>query len=181
MSEKLDNYVPSREALSGIRRQLEEAGIPLESIPEDWLVAIAAAMNKWLFSGKDGLEFAASRMQLKWKRGDDDKEYEYYHTQSGEVYPVPPEKTLFYWGASVFGRPVDPEMVMTMDKSCETCEGCGVSMYCVSEYSHPVKGRLETLCRSCAAQSDYRADLSDTCTNCTMTSCAHNPRHVKRA
>ena len=177
MEEKLDSFIPPLEVLNAIRRQLINAGIGPEGIPEDWLVAIAAATNMAISKDQIVQKFVVERMRMKWKRGEDNKEYEYYHPENGEVYPVSPEKVTYYWGAAVFGKPVDPELVTSMNKTTVPCDGCGVSVYCSKEVAS--NGKILTLCRACLLQSEHRAEANDTCNNCTLTSCVHNPKRIK--
>ena len=182
---KLDRFRPSLETLSGVRRQLVEAGIPPEQIPEDWLYTIVAAMTKWSTTSRDGLAFMVNSLGFNWKTGDDDKVYNYIEPNSQQVHEIPPKDVHFFSGASVKGFPVNPNDIEVSSRNLEQCEGCGVTAHCLIDVRDPVSDRIERLCNNCRLLSDNLSingtgDPS-TCNECTMRSCYHNPRKRLRA
>lgn len=181
---KLDAFRPSLETLSGIRRQLVDAGIPTEQIPEDWLIAITAAMTKWISRDRHGMAFVVNALGFRWKTGDDDKIYRYIEPTTQNVYEIDPKQVHFFAGAAVRGVPTDPTNVEITERITEQCDGCGISAHCLTDIRDPVSDRIERLCNNCRTLSDNPRvrDKGDpmVCEECTVRDCYHHPRHMKR-
>lgn len=177
--ESLDNFIPPPEVLHGTLRQLEEAGLNPDAVPKDWLVTILAAMAKWCRT-PDGLKFLATSLGLRWDRGRDDRLYEYYNPETGEVHPVPSEIIMFIRGIAIRGNVIDERLLNSFEKNHQRCDGCGMSSHCIKEVRDPRTDRLESLCNYCLSMDEMRrvkeqADPS-VCDRCTVTTCAHHPR-----
>jgi hypothetical protein len=177
--DKLDAFMPPAEVVEGVKRQMVNAGIDHTSIPVDWLVATIAAMNKWSRT-PDGLKYVINSMGFTWTRGRDDRLYEVYNPQNGEVYPVPSAHVVFFSGVAVRGHPIDQTLLQSFDKINQQCDSCGIRAHCIKEFRDPSKDRLESLCNYCLSMDDLKrvkfgGDPS-ICEECTVTTCAHHPR-----
>jgi hypothetical protein len=183
MTEKLDGFRPSAEVLAGVRRQLVSAGVDPDTIPEDWLFAIVAAMTKWSFRTPSGLEFSLQWLGAQTKKGLDDFDYEYSDSQTGNSYQINPDRVMYFAGASVNGYPVDPQSIYSSKKEENQCDSCGTRRHCVKDVRDPVKDRLESYCNACLSYHD-NPRLSSGCSvhkceTCTDVGCYHNPRYRK--
>lgn len=180
MDEKLDEFLPSLETLSGVRRQLISAGIKAEDINEEWLVTVVAAMSKWMTRTTDGLEFVVASLGFQRRMGDDDKIYRYIEPTTQNVYEIPPNQVRFFAGAALKGFPINPIDLEVSERRTEQCEGCGIVAHCLKEVRDPISDRLERLCNNCLWQSDnWRIkDHGDPmiCQECTVLGCHHHPR-----
>lgn len=182
MDEKLDRFRPSPEVINNIRRQLVNAGIALEAIPHDWLVAIVAAMTKWECQTQSGMEFVVNLLGFQWKQGEDDKDYTYIY--EGKEHSIPSNKITFFSGAAAFGKPINPVNLLTEKKHHKNCESCGIQAHCIKDYRDASKDSFEGLCNACASYSDVAQIQAQTslrvCQDCTCTSCYHHEKNRAR-
>lgn len=181
--EKLDRYFPPRKVLAGVRQQLLTAGVPAESLPEDWLPALLAATFKWMQTTEDGLEFGSRLFHFEFERGLDTRQYElttFEKCQSwdfcmnpehcmpvGEVRPVrclrelqPNVKEVkssdvyFYRGCIVERRPVPLARLEFYEKPKGSCEGCTITSHCLKEVKGAYSGTITNLCNHCVSYSE---------------------------
>jgi hypothetical protein len=184
VGEKLDRFLPSLETTTSIKRQLINAGIDPDAIPEDWLVAIVAAMTKWQCQTQDGLKFVVNMLGFQWRKGLDDHVYEYDDHNTGVTHRIPPDKIYFFAGAAVAGNPVNPADITVSKPEHLQCEGCGISAHCVKEVWDASRGRSERLCNTCAVMSENpvvkQGGCPKKCDDCTKVCCYHHPKNMKR-
>jgi hypothetical protein len=181
MSNKLDYFRPTRETLAGVRRQLVEAGIPSESINDDWVEAAAAAMAKWINCDPNGQAYAIKLLNFEVAHGDPSKEYVLLPVMAGA-----PEKKLkpgdvcFFRGIQVCGEPFPITQLRITDKEKECCDSCGISSHCCKTLLDIGRDRLTTLCQNCILahenlrirdQGNYGA-----CQDCTNGRCPNHPK-----
>lgn len=171
--------------ISGVKRQLVEAGIDPDSIPMDWLEAASAATFKWMAETADGGLFGANILELEWFRGEDEKQYRLHDHQQQVIKPVKSEDVYLLRGAIVNGKSVPFSQLSSVNKESENCDCCGIISHCTKIVKDPVTERLERLCNHCMARHEHpkiRDEGDDSlCRNCTMLSCSNNPVKQRRA
>jgi len=180
---KLDRFFPSPDTVAGVKRQLLNAGIPAESIPHDWLVAIIAAQTKWQCSTADGMAFVVNSLGFQWTCGKDEYQYDFHDPNSMDIYKLKSNQVHFFAGAAVNGCPVHPQSIAISKRATAQCEGCGIVSHCTKTIRDPSKDRMETLCNVCICHHEYSKvqDLGerDLCRRCTASDCYHHPQSKK--
>lgn len=181
--EKLSDYFPPREAISGVRQQLLTAGVRAEALPDDWIPAVLAAAAKWMRTTEDGLDFAARLFHFEIERGKDTHEYEltYYEKCQGwdfclnrehcmpegssrrvrclrqvqpKVKPVKSDKIFFLQGCIVEGSPVPISSIDCQERSREVCPGCSATLHCVKELKGAYSKTITSLCNHCRSYNE---------------------------
>lgn len=183
MDSKLDRFFPSPETVAGVKRQLINAGIAPESIPQDWLAAIIAAQTKWQATTVDGSAFVVNSLGFQWTTGRDEFQYDFHDPNSMDIYKLKSDQVHFFAGAAVNGHPVNPTSIVASKRTTLQCEGCGIVSHCVKTVRDPSRDRLETLCNTCICHHEFSKvqDLGerDLCQRCTSTDCYHHPQPKK--
>lgn len=169
--------------LVGVQRQLLEAGIPFESIPQDWLNYIVAATRKWMATTQEGSQDAADLLGLQTFRGETNKNYMIVDHEEVVENRVDGDNVWFVQGLIFDGAPADLARLRVSEKTREPCDGCGMIASCLKIIRDPDKDVLTSLCNFCCTyhESLQVKDLGglDTCQRCTVTNCAHHPeRHI---
>jgi len=197
MTEKLDQYAPTLERVLGIKRQLLRAGIPEDHIPSDWMPAIIAAMEKWIITTDDGLDYISSLLGFQTRQGDSDKEYTLIDNINQNHKSVKNTQVVFFDGVIVHGRPVPimnpdlkefiPPLELEISESTKNkCDSCGIVSHCLKEVLEPYTEKLECLCNFCLSHHE-NPKVSDyggfrVCQECSVHSCHHHPsKERKRA
>jgi hypothetical protein len=170
--------------MSGVIRQLVNAGISYEEIPQDWTRAIAAACLKWLTSSGEGIQDNLSRLQLAYYQGDSEKAYfvtDEYETVSNEVAS---EDVMFVRGVVVGGIPIPFERLSISDKDRLQCDDCGVVAHCLVDVRDPRTDKIRNLCNNCVTFHDNPRVQDrggrDKCERCTLINCTHHPLLLTR-
>jgi hypothetical protein len=168
-----------------VRRQLLEAGIPSETIPDDWLNYIVAATRKWIATSREGAADAADLLGMKTFRGNSDKVYALVAHDEVVEHITDGENVWFLQGLVVDGVVTDPSRLRISSKGREQCSSCGTLVSCVKTIRDPYSDRLETLCNKCITFSDHPQVRDqgglDICRQCTVTTCANHPRRTHSA
>lgn len=162
-----------------VRRQLVEAGIALEAIPNDWVEATIAAMQKWLTTTRDGSRHAADLLQLQVFRGQDDKNYFLVDRENVVEDKIPADDVWFLNGLVVKGVVTDPKGLRISEGARAPCDGCGIISFCLKNVLDPAVGTLKSYCNFCVTSHEspkvYDQGGESICRNCTVTTCAHHP------
>lgn len=173
---KLDQFRPAAETFYGVKRQLITAGIEPNSIPDEWLAAIIAAMTKWQSQTSEGLAFVINSLNFQWTKGKEELRYD-YHAPDGSIYTIAADKINFFAGASIAGKPINPSHMVISKKMVTTCDSCGGSAHCVKAIRNPSTDRLESFCNGCLLKTDnmkMKEQAShEVCNNCTVNTCHH--------
>ncbi|MCJ7521123.1 MAG: hypothetical protein MUP21_02730 [Dehalococcoidia bacterium] len=173
-------------------------------IPDDWLVAITAAMAKWMQTTEGGLQFGARLFHFELERGRRDVDY---IVSSSENCPdwasclrpescsllgdtclrssmvertVGADNVWFYQGAIVEKRPTGLSAIEIRDKEKKHCSSCSIVSHCVKEFSVTYSETTNNAhCNFCAVRSQnpriqQYGDLS-LCETCTVTRCENHP------
>lgn len=190
MTEKLDPYAPTKERLRAIKRLLLRAGIPDELIPEDWVSATIAAMEKWILTTDEGMGYIGSLLGFSIRYGDSDKEYTLIDNVNGNHKSLKNTQVLFFEGIVADGHPVPqvnlenknfiPPLELDISESAkDKCDCCGIVSHCLKEILNPASDKLECLCNYCISYSEHpRVNAYggfDVCQECTVRSCCHHP------
>lgn len=196
MIEKLDQYAPTLERVLGIKRQLLRAGIPDEQIPADWLPAIIAAMEKWIVTTDDGLQYISDLLGFKMRYGDSDKDYTLIDNINQNHQTLKNTQVVFFEGAIVHGRSVPvmdpgikefiPPVELEISESTKNkCDSCGIVSHCLREVLEPFSEKLEQLCNYCLSHHEHPkiSDLGGlrVCQDCSVDSCHHHPTKIRRS
>lgn len=182
MTATLDQFRPTVETLQAIKRQIADAGVSLESIPNDWAEVIIAATAKWIATTPDGVASVAKLLNLECFPGSDDKEYIYYPDVGPRELPVKPENILFLKGIVIDGMPAFTSLLDIKQKKEESCEDCGIISFCTKVILEPAAGRhLMRLCNFCISHHShprvYDQGNKEDCKRCPKTTCAHNEKN----
>lgn len=180
MHEKLDQYLPTMEILSQVRRQLVDAGVEPDHIPQDWLAAIIAATRKWVASSPDGACDAINLLGFEWSQGDPSCLYEVLSLTTAPARQVKSEDVYFFRGIMADREPIMPVRLKISKKESKTCDSCGIISHCVQEIRHPRTERLSSYCSNCLSNHEdiWFRDYRDTneCSSCPKDTCSHNPK-----
>lgn len=185
MSEKLDQYRPDQETFQAIRRILVDAGVPLQDIPDGWVVATIAAMSKWMSNSEMGNKFAIQLLGFDWTKGSEDKIYRVLDGYNRPSDQLNPDSVLFFYGITINGKSIPPRQMEITHKTDDTCEVCCVNTHCTKIVTDPSTSRMLRLCNHCtsfhehprvADQGGYRH-----CEACPKTACTHHPKKEKVA
>lgn len=179
---KLDKFLPNPDVVAGVKRQLIEAGVHPDSVPQDWLIATIAAMTKWQCQTAEGAAHVVNSLGFQWSTGKDEFQYDYHHTD-GSIHRLKPNQIHFFAGAAINGKPVHPRCIVASKKQTAQCDGCGATTHCVKTVRDPSRDRLETLCNTCLTSHEISKvrehGRGDMCRRCTTVDCYHHPQSEK--
>lgn len=180
-TEKLDPYAPDPKTIAGVKSQLLNAGVPAETIPQEWLPAIIAATAKWVQTTEDGLAFASRLLHFELTRGEDDKSYKVVNDFTGKEYTANPQDVWFYCGYIVDKKPIPAAMLNISESVRSQCEDCGIVSHCLKQIRYPGTDKLMELCNFCVTYHEHPRvnDEAGDCASCTVEGCQHHP-HKKR-
>jgi len=170
--------------MAGVIRQLVNAGIPYEQIPQEWAAAIVAASLKWLTGSQEGVEDNLARLQLECFRGSSEKSY--FVTDENETFSteVKPEDVTFVRGAIANGSPIPLKRLSISEKERAQCDDCGIVSHCLVDVRDPSTDKIKSLCNNCVTYNDHPRikDLGgrDKCERCSVLNCAHHPHKQKQ-
>lgn len=92
--------------MTGVIRQLVNAGIPYEQIPQEWAAAVVAATIKYLTSHREGIEENLSRLNLEQYLGSSEKDYFVTNEDETICHQVPADNITFVRGVVSNGFPI---------------------------------------------------------------------------
>lgn len=178
-----------------MKRQLLRAGIPDEEIPQGWLPAIIAAMEKWLVTTDDGIKYISSLYGFKLQDPPDDLSFTLVDNVNRITTELKNNQVWVFKGYLVNGRVV-PEMDFSKDNPMppleldisETtknkCEGCGIVGHCIKDILEPTSDKLVSLCNYCISFHDHPRvhDQGEwqICERCTVLGCKNHPTTSRR-
>lgn len=181
--------------MAGIKRQLLRAGIPEEHLPIDWIPAIIAAMEKWITTTDDGLQYISDLLGFRIRPGESDKDYTLIDNINQNHQSLKTTQVAFFDGVLVRGRPVPimdptlrdfiPPLELEISESTKNrCDGCGIVSHCLKEILEPYSERLESLCNYCVTHHEYLR-VNDhgedrVCQECSVSNCHHHPTKQKQ-
>ena len=194
MTEKLDPHAPTPERLSSIRHLLQRAGIPEEAIPNDWVAATLAAMEKWMLTTEDGLKYASQIFKFQIKQGEDTNEYILVDNINRCFHSLKNTQVWFYEGYLVDGVPVPlatsrdenfipPYELEFSEMSKIKCDSCGIVSHCTKEVLDPFTDSLLQICNFCLSNYAHQrvreqGDFSK-CEGCKLSQCSNHPHNAK--
>lgn len=165
--------------MTGVIRQLVNAGIPYDSIPKEWSEAIVAATVKWLTNTREGVEDALSMFNIEYARGSSEKEYFVTDENETRSTEIPPDDVLFIRGIIAKGFPISPKRLSISVRDLNQCEDCGVSAHCLVDVRCPGTDKIRNLCNKCVTyhENPRVQDLGskDRCYRCSVSSCPNHP------
>jgi len=179
----LSKFRPTPEMVQDIKRELTTAGIEWDSIPTEWLEAIAAATFKWIATKPQGLEHTSRLLNLSWEHGRKDTNYQILNVYGIPDEDINPEDIFFFEGCMIKGKLFPKEHVRINEIAKDQCGECGTMTHCIKEVFNHRKDATEPFCNACLIQSeDLRArEHADTqmCVACPDTTCVHNFVHLR--
>jgi len=166
--------------MTGVIRQLVNAGIPYEQIPQEWAAAVVAATIKYLTSHREGIEENLSRLNLEQYLGSSEKDYFVTNEDETICHQVPADNITFVRGVVSNGFPIPLKRLSISDKEKAQCEDCGMVAYCLVDVRDPGTDKIKSLCNNCVTyhENPKVKDLGgrDICERCTLFNCVHHPR-----
>lgn len=161
----------------GVRRQLLDAGQPLETIDHMTLAANIAAFLKWTLTTEEGAIFILECLQMECSPGSEETHYEIVRQDGFSSEVVEPKNILEAKGYFVNGQFTSPQKIHTEERPSIQCEDCLMLGPCPQE----IKKLGVNLCNHCLVCSDNYAlrNLGDPrlCEErCQYTQCHHHPQ-----
>lgn len=174
----LSDFRPDMSMVVDIKRELTSAGVEGDSIPMDWLEAIAAATFKWIATKPDGLRQVSNLLKGSWSKGRPDEVYTLNHEE------IKHDDVYFMKAVLVKRQMIPANSLKIKDKFKVRCDECGTSSHCVKDVYLHLKDRTDSYCNACLTQSDdlRLRDNGDMgmCSLCPDTTCVHNHIHFRR-
>lgn len=165
--------------ISGVTRQLINAGVNFDYLPHEWIPAILAGTLKWLTENQAGLEEILKRLNFRFLKAGSEKEYSLIDPTETYITTLKPEDILFVQGALAAGKPIPLERLSISEKERNQCEDCGIVSHCLKDIRDPKTDSLKSLCNCCLIfhENPRVKDYGDAqkCQSCTVFACAHHP------
>lgn len=179
----------------GVKRQLLRAGINNDDIPNQWLPAIIAAMEKWLVTTDEGLQYTSNLYGFELKPSDDDKTYTLIDNVNRNTTELKNNQVWVFKGYLVNGKvvpemdyskenPIPPQELEISESTKNKCEDCGIVSHCLKDILEPSTDRLTSLCNYCISFHEHPR-VSDQggwqiCEKCSVTRCKNHPGETRR-
>lgn len=174
--------------MTGVTRQLVNAGFDYEDIPRQWVEVIVAGSLKYFTGTREGLDGIVHRLRLERYRGKSEEIYEVVNDEETQVEALDGDDVVFVRGVFAQGRPISLKQLAISEKERKQCEDCRIVAHCTVDVRDPRSGRLETRCNGCVIHNESPKinglGSPKICEGCTVVTCAHHPlkeKHRARA